>query len=390
MVDVLGSFSPGFENLAQTFSKGFEGREGEMGAACSVWLDGKEVVNIYSGYADPRSEKIWGESTKSVIFSCTKGIMAILAAHFVQKGDLGYERPVAYYWPEFGQSGKNNITVSDVLSHKAGLPAFRNPISKQEILCWNSFISRVEKEPPLWPRGLGYSYHALTYGWLVGEILHRVSGGEIRELLDSIVNLRLGVKACIGLPESKKNELAHVTCSQEYIDFWKKEKEADSDEAPNWYYRSMTLGGAFPATLVTDNDGFNDYEVLRAGIPGAGCVTSASDLAKIFSATVVETDGVRLLDETVLDKALIPTSVGCPIFPTTGPYPSYGMGFQLDSPARNFLSIQSFGHDGAGGQVVFADRKRRMSFSYVTNYMGCVNDQRASSLIKQIKLLDHK
>lgn len=387
MVGVLGSFSPEFENVALAFRKGFEGREGEMGAACSVWLDGKEVVNIYSGYADPRINKNWCGSTESVVFSCTKGIMAILVAHFVQQGELDYDCPVAYYWPEFSQSGKKYITVSDLLSHRAGLPAFRNPVSKQEALCWNSVISRIEKEPPLWPRSLGYYYHALTYGWLVGELLRRVSGGEIKELLEGIITSRLGVNACIELPGSKKDKVAHVSCSQEYVDFWKKEKEADSDESPNWRYRSITLGGAFPATLVENNDGFNDYDVLRAGIPGAGCVTSASDLAKIFSATVVETDGVRLLDEIVLDKALKPISVGCPIFPTTGPYPCYGMGFQLDSPARNFFSVHSFGHDGAGGQVVFADRKRRMSFSYVTNYMGCVGDQRANSLINEIKRL---
>jgi CubicO group peptidase (beta-lactamase class C family) len=147
----------------------------------------------------------------------------------------------------------------------------------------------------------------------------------------------------------------------------------------------MTLGDAFPPDLVTPDGGFNDPRVQAAQIPGAGGIATSDALSALWSATVVETGGVRLLDDAVLDSALIPMSGGKPVFYTPGPWPRWARGFQLDSEARRYLGESSFGHDGAGGQVAFADRDAQVGFAFVTNWMEAAGDDRATRIIEAVR-----
>jgi len=147
----------------------------------------------------------------------------------------------------------------------------------------------------------------------------------------------------------------------------------------------MTLGGALAPELITVNEGFNDPAVQAAEIPGAGGISTARALATIWSATVVETDGVRLLGSEVLDTATVVQSEGPPVWDVPGPWPRWGMGFQLDSEARRFLTSTSFGHDGAGGQSAFADPGAQIGFAYLTNQMEAIDDQRATRVIDALR-----
>lgn len=383
-ISTKGHTVPGYESVERAFKAGFE-EDSEMGAALSIWRDGVEVVNLFAGYADSRVDKFWDEHTAAVVFSCTKGLMSILAAQLVQEGRLDYNRPVADYWPEFAAAGKGQITVSDVLAHRAGLSALREPVELQDILEWQPVVKRLAAQEPLWPPGTGYAYHALTHGWLVGEILRRVTGESVGELFRKRISGPLTAAAWIGLPKSEQHRVAHIRCSQSLYDLWSTEQATDSAESPNWPYRAMTLGKALPAALIMEDAGFNDSRLHSAEVPGAGGIASARALASIWSATVTETMDVRLLDDATLDTVMKPASEGKPVFPVPGPYPRYGMGFQLDSPARRYLSDRSFGHDGAGGQVVFADQAQRLSFAYVTNWMYGVDDPRATRIIDALK-----
>lgn len=160
----------------------------------------------------------------------------------------------------------------------------------------------------------------------------------------------------------------------------------DAPDGVDWNGRAMTLGGALPRELVEDGGGFNDPAVRAAEIPGAGGIATARALAAIWSATVAETDGVRLLDTATLAVALEVASDGPPVFPVPAPWPRWGMGFQLDSEARRYLTPSSFGHDGAGGQVAFADPETGVGFAFVTNQMEAIDDHRATRLIDAVRV----
>ncbi|MFY0666303.1 MAG: beta-lactamase family protein [Natronospirillum sp.] len=383
-INTKGHTAAGFEAVEEAFNAAFK-EDNEMGGALSIWRDGVELVNLSAGYADLRQGKPWNEDTATVIFSCTKGLMSILAAQLVQQGRLDYDRPVADYWPEFAAAGKDRITVADTLAHRAGLSALRESAELEDVIAWQPIVGRLAAQSPLWPHGTGYAYHALTHGWLVGEILRRVTGQTVGALFQQHIAKPLNAGAWIGLPSEQADRVAHIRCSQTLYDLWREEKEKDSDEEPNWFYRAMTLGNALPAALITENGGFNNPQLQRAEVPGAGGIASARALASIWSATVTETNGIRLLDDDTLQEAIKLTSEGAPVFPVAGPYPRYGRGFQLDSPARRYLSQDSFGHDGAGGQVVFADKDARLGFAYVTNWMQGADDLRATRIIDALR-----
>lgn len=152
----------------------------------------------------------------------------------------------------------------------------------------------------------------------------------------------------------------------------------------DWSDRAMTLGGALPPELVSPGEAFNDPRVRAAEIPGAGGIATARGLAEVWSATVTPTGGIRLLDDAVLDTALVVQSEGAPVFDVPPPWPRWAMGFQLDSEARRYLGPTSFGHDGAGGQVAFADRHARAGFAFVTNRMEAIDD-RATRIIAAVR-----
>jgi CubicO group peptidase (beta-lactamase class C family) len=152
-----------------------------------------------------------------------------------------------------------------------------------------------------------------------------------------------------------------------------------------WLLRAMTLGGALPPDLVGDGRGFNDPRIQAAQIPGAGGIASARALATIWASTVSRTEGVRLLDDSTLDAALAPQVDGPPVFDAPPPWPRWGMGFQLDSEARRYLTGSSFGHDGAGGQVAFADRDHELGFAFLTTAMEAVDDVRATRVIDALR-----
>ena len=148
--EVAGHSRPGFGAVRDAFAAGFEETDG-WGAALSIWQDGEEVVHLHGGSADPRHSKAWTDKTAAVVFSCTKGLMAIIAAQLVQEGKLDYQQTVAHYWPEFAAQGKDKITVAEALSHRAGLSAPRQPWSFEDLLDWSKPVNALAQQEPLWP-----------------------------------------------------------------------------------------------------------------------------------------------------------------------------------------------------------------------------------------------
>ncbi|WP_137150059.1 serine hydrolase domain-containing protein [Devosia sp. FKR38] len=380
---VNGIVAPGFEPVAQAFEQAFEGRPA-MGAALHVRQHGETIINLWAGVADARDNRAWTERTPSVVFSCTKGLVSILAARLVQEGRLDYAAPVARYWPEFAMAGKDRVTVGQALAHQAGLSAPRLDLTEDDIVDWDRVVAILAAQEPLWPLGTGYAYHAITHGWVAGEIIRRVTGQSVGAYFRDLVTAPLGADAWIGLPEAQAATCAHLAVSPPLIQLWADEA---AKPAPNWPYKAMTLGSALPADLVTEDGGFNSPRIRAAEIPGAGGVASARALATMWSATVAPTHGVRLLEDTTIAQATQTQSQGVSVFGGEPPFSRWGFGFQLDSEARRYLGDGCFGHDGAGGQVGFADPQRRIGFGFVTNWMMGPEDQRATRIIDALRPL---
>ncbi|WP_338720144.1 serine hydrolase domain-containing protein [Devosia sp. XK-2] len=380
-IHVHGSVEPAFESVAGAFAKAFDGRP-TMGGALHVMIGGQSVVDLWAGIADERTGRTWTQDTPSVIFSCTKGLMSILVARLVEQGRLDYAAPVARYWPEFAVAGKGDVTVGQTLAHQAGLSAPRETLTESDIVDWGRVVAILAAQEPLWPPGKGYAYHALTHGWLTGELVRRVTGMSAGTYFREVITEPLKADAWIGLPDELADRPAHLQVSAPLSALWADEA---SKPAPNWPCRAMTLGDALPADLVTDDGGFNRQRIRAAEIPGAGGIATAKALATIWSATVVETNGVRLVDDAVIAQATQTQSEGVSVFGGDPPYSRWGYGFQLDSEARRYLGESCFGHDGAGGQVGFADPQRQIGFGFVTNWMMGPEDQRATGIISALR-----
>lgn len=384
MTAVQGVVAPGFEPVGEAFAAAFAGLP-EMGAALAIRVDGRTVVDVWGGTADSRDGRPWESDTPSVVFSCTKGLMSILAARLVEDGMLDLDRPLAELWPEFAVHGKDRVSVGDALAHRAGVSAPRVDVTRAQLLDFDAMTRIVAAQEPLWEPGAGWAYHALTHGWLSGEIVRRAGGVAPGEAFAAMAEA-VGGGAWLGMPAEVATSAAHLRVGPT-LDALVARQAAERDPGVvDWLDRAMTLGGALPATLVTDDDGFNADDVRAAVIPGAGAVATARAVAAMWSATVVETDGIRLLRDDTLDEVTRERTAGAPVFAAPAPWPRWAAGFQLDSEARRYLGPTSFGHDGAGGQVAFADRAARVGFAFVTNWMEA-DDSRATRIVDALRAL---
>jgi len=381
---IQGEVAPGFEPVRAAFEHAFDGAA-TMGAALAVYRHGELVVDLWGGVADAQSGAPWQADTPSVIFSCTKGLMAILVARLVQDGLLNYEARVADYWPEFAAAGKTDVTVAELLAHRSGLSAPREPLTREQITDWDYVAGRLAAQEPLWEPGTGYAYHAITHGWLAGELVRRVTGMTAGRYFAEAVASPLHADAWIGLPPAVTGRVARMAVGSSLARLVELQAAARTPGIVDWSDRAMTLGGALPPELVGPETGFNDPTVQAAEIPGAGGIATARALASIWSATIVPTGGVRLLDDATLAIATGPQSGGPPVWNVPGPWPRWGMGFQLDSEARRYLTPEGFGHDGAGGQSAFADPASGIGFAFLTNQMEAIDDVRATRIIDELR-----
>ena len=379
-----GQVDTGFGPVVDAFAANFDER-GEVGAAVTVYVHGRRVVHLWGGLADPRSSRPWTESTPAVIFSCTKGVLAVATYILVQEGRLELDAPVARYWPEFAEHGKAMITVRSLLTHRAGLPALDRPLTRDEVLAWDPVIAAIEAQAPLWPPGTAHAYHALTYGWLVGEVIRRIS----RESVGAFVRRRLaeplGLRLWIGLSSEERDDVAWLIAPLPDTDpeAARVISEGLSDPVVT---RSLTMGGAFAFPVEDDHVTFNDADIQAAEIPGANGIADARSLARLYAACVSPIDGLRLLSSASVEDALVERSSGRQRFGAPDRGDRWGTGFLIASPPQTpMLGPRSFGHPGAGGELAFADDEHGVGFAYVNNQMGGMPDDRARLLVEAVR-----
>jgi len=374
---IEGHAEEGFGAVADTFRAGFERGE-ELGAAITLYVGGRKVVDLWGGVADKRTGRPWTHQTSAVVFSCTKGLMAICAYRLVEEGRLELDAPVVTYWPEFGRHGKDRILVRWLLSHRAGLPVIDRLLTRDEALAWTPAIKAIEDQPPLWEPGTAHTYHAKTFGWLVGEVIRRITGVTPGTYFRETIADPLALEARIGLPIAEQRRVAHT------------EPPAEGDRgAPTRTEieeRAVTLNGTIPFPDVAGEVTYNDPVIRAAELPASNGISTARDLARAYAACVSPVDGVRILRGESIEDALREQSSGPQLFgPSIGTH-RWGTGFMLDSPPiRPMLGSRSFGHDGAGGQLAFGDDQYGVGFAYVNNLMGGRTDDRANRLTEAVR-----
>ena len=338
------------------------------GAALAIYQDGKPVVDVWAGESRPGVE--WSESTKSVVFSTSKGLLSILVHQLIQDGLIDPNEKVATYWPEFAAAGKEKITVAMIMRHRSGLSAVREDLTFEDM----ENVTRVEdalaRQEPIWEPDTGFLYHAGTIGQLLGKILFNVTGKRLNELLQSKIALPLNVEAWYGIPDEVEKDVAFLQSDNAVFN-----ASPIYDSGEYWNIRAMSYGKAFTGQVDDFVGGYNDPRTHKLEHAGAGGISNARSVAKIYSSLVCETDGVRLLNDKTITEAISHPNPGQNVFGDPEPHPTHSLGFIVAKPSHSpVLSPRTFGHDGLGGQQGFADMDHRIGFSYVTNWIPMVAD----------------
>jgi CubicO group peptidase (beta-lactamase class C family) len=359
-----------------------------VGAAFSAYHRGQKVVDLWGGTADADAERAWEEDTIILVFSTTKGMTAMCANQLAQEGRLDIDAPVVRYWPEFGRNGKEDIPVSYLLSHQAGLAWIDGEMTAEEALSWEPVIEALENQHPAWTPGTQHGYHATTYGWLVGEVIRRVAGRSVGTYLRDEIAGPLGLDTWIGLPETEEPRVARlISMLPPGISG---QSLASPGDDPVLQMIAMFMGPATmlgkalsaPGGALSDQDIWNTRAMHAAEVPAANGITDARSLARLYSACIGEVDGIRVLTPEQLAKATTRLTEG-PNRVLMDLDIQFGLGFMVRSDLLPIGGPRSFGHFGAGGSVGWADPEAELAFGYVMNKMdiGLAGDQRSMRLI---------
>lgn len=380
--EINGTVAPGFERVKDAFAANFE-KHGEVGAAFSLYHRGVKVVDLWGGVADPESGRPWAEDSIVMVFSSTKGATAVCAHLLAQRGELDLDAPVAEYWPEFAAAGKQDIPVRWLLSHRVGLPIFDAPITVEEFLAWEPPVKTLAAQRPVWEPGTTHGYHAGTYGWLVGEVVRRVSGKSLGTFFADEVASRLGLDFWIGLPESEESRVVPVIA----VDL---ADGAMDEQALTPRRRDLLAASRDPDSLLarpttTTPLDSNTRAFRAAELPAGNGVADARSLARMYASLIGDgVDGIRLLNDETVARATTEQSNGRD--EVLQIQTRFGLGFELNLPHGHLGQEGAFGHSGAGGSLAFADPKAETAFAYVMNQMQLVasDDPRTLSLIAAV------
>ena len=372
--EIHGSVDDGFESVADAFRTNFA-EHGDIGAAVCVYHRGRPVVDLWGGDADRAAGRTWEQDTIQLVFSTTKGMAATCVHLLVERGELVLDAPVATYWPEFAASGKADIPLRWVLSHEAGLAAVTGEVTMDDVLGWDGVVEAIAAQAPVWEPGTSHGYHARSYGWILGEVVRRVTGRSLGRFFADEVAAPLGLDFHIGLPESELARVAHLYPPVVDPDV---RELMDEIMGPDTLLGQVLSG---PSGLFGYDDMWNRPDVLAAEMPSSNGVGSARAVARMYAALIGEVDGVRLLDPATVERATeVRVSgpdrvIGLPM--------SFGLGYMTPPPAG---PDGSFGHAGAGGSLGIADPSGEWSLGYVMNQMqfGVTGDARSTGLVDAV------
>lgn len=370
-VPVAGTVAPGFEGVRNAFSANFRrsGEDREIGAALAVYVRGRCVVDLWGGYSNAAETKPWSRDTLINVYSASKGVVSIAVAMLVDQGRLSYDDKVSKHWPEFAAGGKADVTVGQLMSHQAGLNGFDETVVIEDLFDWALSTSRLAAQTPAWTPGSAASYHAITHGFLAGEVVRRVTGQDVGGFIRDALAGPLGADFHIGLP------LAHD---------WRAGEIIPPDPATPAPVRTAGLSPI--AARAMDNPRRdatvpNRRDWRAAQIPAANGQSSAHGLGRIYAAianggvldgsSIISPAGIEQLrtvrhpgPDMMLGPRRWAAGVALNVIPNFGPHP------------------ETFGHSGLGGAYGCADLERGVAIGYVMNRLGgsLVGNPRSASL----------
>ncbi|MHA3772118.1 serine hydrolase domain-containing protein [Verrucomicrobiota bacterium sgz303538] len=356
------------ERLSPLFDENFTILD-ELGASVAVWENGREVLSLAGGWRDREKTQPWTAETPVLFWSATKGLAAACLLHACQEHGLSLTSRVAEVWPEFAANGKASVTIAQLMSHQAGLPVLSQPV---EVWDYAGVVAGLAAEPPHWPLGEGHGYHARTFGFLMDEMVRRVTGGiPLGRYWREQFGEPLGLDLWIGVPPEMVDRVAPVFPARK------------SPPKGDLFYTAFLTSGSFTARAFTSPRGLhsaaamNKPETLTSSFPGFGGVGTARGLAKFYAmlANGGELEGRRFFDAHTLNW--MSTTL------TQGPDrvllldTAFSAGFMQDPVGTDGQkiratfgpSLRAFGHPGAGGSHAFADPDRGLAFAYVMNQM---------------------
>ncbi len=350
-----GTVSPGYEPVAEQFSKLWQ--TDEIGASLCAFVDGEKVVDLWGGFAGPDEEAHWQQDTIVNAYSCTKGVTSLALALLHQSGELDYGARVSRYWPDFRQQDKQDVTVAQLLSHQAGLCGIEETLTIDDLYDWDKMTTLLARQRPLWPPGTACGYHSITWGFLAGELIRRLSSLMPGRFIDEAICTPLNLDFHIGLPEAEFARVAMLNGPN----------RARSPRPP--------AAGSKPApmsALATQNPVIRPFKDVptarwrRADIPSANGHGNARSLATLYAALAVTAPD--LISRESLEAAIKPEVIRQQDL-VLGREMSFARGFMLNAGEFFGPNPDAFGHDGAGGSIAFVDRDNQLAVSYVMNQM---------------------
>lgn len=381
---IEGSVHPTFEPVREEFARNFAER-GEIGASLCVMHRGRAVVDLWGGYSHRHEQTPWQRDTLSVIFSCTKGAVALAALRLVSQGRLDLDAPVAHYWPEFAAQDKQHIPVRWLLSHQSGLPAFRDPLPVGSLYEWDTITAALADTAPWYEPGTRQAYGAGTFGHLVGEVVRRIDGRSLGQYFQDEIARPRGLDFHLGLPVSEHARVAPTV-----------KPDPLPPGVPPW--RFLSHANAHPDSIqasVIRNSGrrlgdTDSPQALSACLPSSGGVANGRSLAGLYAAVIAG----QVIDEATLSEAT-QTQSATAIDGTLLVGMAFGLGFMKRADNRRgpvgaqdsiLFGRQAFGHAGMGGSLGFADPACDLAFGYTMNKQGhgVLLNARSQSLVDAV------
>ncbi|MGW6707014.1 serine hydrolase domain-containing protein [Streptomyces sp. NPDC054956] len=325
----------------------------ETGMQVAAYLDGRQVVDAWSGTADPRSGRPVDGDTLFHSFSTGKGVTATVVNVLAERGLIGYDTPIAHYWPEFAARGKERATVRHALTHSAGVPQLPVDITAGDLCDWDAMCAVIAGQEPLWEPGTATGYHAWTFGWILGETVRRATGRTLSQVLREDVAGPLGIAGSLffGVPEEAAPRLVTLVEGN-----WAAMLATLPDTWP--FFRAVPNRDVWPTAELANRPGF-----LRADVPSNGTMTARA-AARMYAALIGEVDGVRLLPpEGTARISAVATDAEDRMF---GNPVAKGLGYFLGLPEAGGRRT-AFGMNGSGGSIAFADPEHGLAFALTCN-----------------------
>ncbi|MDN2496021.1 beta-lactamase family protein [Nocardia nova] len=379
MTGVQGWVDPAFEAVREVFAANLgEGRD--LGASVAVCVDGRAVVDLWGGVADERTGRAWEQDTACVVFSCTKAVTATAALAVAHDLGIDPDEPVAGWWPEYADAGKESTTLADMLTHRAGLPVFEQPITVAEAADAELMARTLAAQRPMWRPGSEHGYHALTFGWLVGELVRRHTQSTVGEY----VRGHFGADLRIGVSADEAARAARLARPPAAEMVWTDDSgPIDADAAARVAEAYRDPDSLLMRSSSNPTAAYNNSDVLAGGWPASGLVVTARALAGFYRDLVAGT----LLPQAVLAEATRERVRG--VDAVLQLETAFGWGYML--PSQNFVlpdtaAPTAFGHPGAGGSIGIGDVGNRVAIAFVPNLRRdwLAGDRRAYDLVAAV------